>query len=183
VFAALRFWLSPARRRFMRRAGHPALARFTARLGQAGSRRAIGFISTLLQANLDFLAYALSPGGPLAAHAADATPERVEAALGSALLFSVNLFVRDEIRKNESDLIPLLAAVAGWGPKKVMLRRDNLRKAPHSEEWMLYTQLVADLGGERPKYAPELERSFGYNYLSYIGQYRPVLERELARPE
>jgi len=41
-------------------------------------------------------------------------------------------------------------------------------------------KLAKDLGAEPPKYDPELERAFGYNYLSYIDQYRPTLEREMA---
>jgi hypothetical protein len=64
-----------------------------------------------------------------------------------------------------------------------MLRRDQLRKAPRSEEWMLYTWLFAALGGQRPAYDAPLERAFSYGYLSYIGQYRPALERALARLE
>jgi hypothetical protein len=65
----------------------------------------------------------------------------------------------------------------------VMLRRDMLRKAPRSEEWMLITWLAKDLGAEAPGYNAELERSFGYNYLSYIDQYRPMLEREMERAD
>jgi hypothetical protein len=45
---------------------------------------------------------------------------------------------------------------------------------------MVVTWLAKDLGAEPPKYDAELERSFGYNYLSYIDQYRPMLEREMA---
>jgi hypothetical protein len=36
------------------------------------------------------------------------------------------------------------------------------------------------VGADAPKYDAELERAFGYNYLSYIDQYRPMLEREMA---
>ena len=35
--------------------------------------------------------------------------------------------------------------------------------------------------GASPRYQGELERAFGYQYLSYIGQYRPMLERELSK--
>ena len=48
---------------------------------------------------------------------------------------------------------------------------------------MLYTWLVTALGGERPAYDAQLERAFSYGYLSYIGQYRPTLERALAQLE
>ena len=99
------------------------------------------------------------------------------------LIFSVNLFARDELARNESELIPLLATVAQLSPMQVMLRRDNLRKAPRSEEWMLYSWMVTALGAERPAYDGELERSFSYNYLAYIGQYRSIIEREAVRPE
>jgi hypothetical protein len=45
---------------------------------------------------------------------------------------------------------------------------------------MMVTWLAKDLGAQPPKYDAELERAFGYNYLSYIDQYRPTLEREMA---
>jgi len=174
MLSALRSLLSPARRRFMRECGRPALAGLRARLEAAGSRRAIALCSTLLDANREFLAFALSP---------HATPETVEACLAAMLIFSVNLFARDEFARNESELIPLLATVAQLTTTQVMLRRDNLRKAPRSEEWMLYSWMVTALGAERPAYDGELERRFGYNYLAYIGQYRSIVERESARPE
>ena len=44
-------------------------------------------------------------------------------------------------------------------------------------------EFVAALGGERPAYDAQLERAFAYGYLSYIGQYRPALERALAQLE
>ena len=44
----------------------------------------------------------------------------------------------------------------------------------------MVTWLAKDLGAEAPKYDARLEREFGYNYLSYIAQYRPTLEREMA---
>ncbi len=167
----------------MRRLGRPALSKFDERLRACGSPRAAGFMSILLRANSDFLAYALSRKGPLARYAGGATPERVEVCLGSMLIFATNLFARDEMRNEGSGLVGLLAGIVGWEPKQVMLRRDNLRKAPRSEEWMLYSWLVMDLGGERPAYDAELERSFGYNYLSYIGQFRAELERAAAQPK
>lgn len=114
--------------------------------------------------------------------AARATPENVEVCLATMLVFSVNLFARDELARNESELIALLAAVARLTPNQVMLRRDHLRKSPRSEEWLLYCWMVTALGGEPPAYNRELERLFSYNYLAYIGQYRSIVEREAARP-
>ncbi len=181
MLAALLFWLSPARRRFMRRYAGPAMAAMRERLAHFGAPRAIGFVSIILDANAEFLAYALARGGPLESYRDRATAAAVEACLGVMLVFSVNMFARDEIAKNESELIRLLAAVIGCDPMQVMLRRDKLRKAPHSEEWALYAQLIAALGGERPSYNAELERAFAFNYLSYIGQYRGALEREAGR--
>jgi hypothetical protein len=177
----LLFWLSPARRRFMRRLARPGVERIRARLEEAGSPRAIRFITILLNANADFLAHALSPNGPLVSYGAQATPETVETCLRTLLIYSVNLFARDEMTKNESELIPLLAHLAGLEQKQVMLRRDALRKAPRSEEWMVLTWLAKDLGVTTPSYDAELERRFGYNYLSYIDQYRPMLEREMSQ--
>jgi hypothetical protein len=180
MLSGLLYWLSPARRRFMRRLAKPGLEATRARLAESGSPRAVQFISTLLDANAEFLAYALSAHGPLAAYSDHATPQTVAACIATMLVYSVNLFARDEMTKNESELIPLLARLTGFEPKRVMLRRDVLRKAPRSEEWMVVTWLAKDLGAEPPKYDAELERSFGYNYLSYIDQYRPILEREMA---
>jgi hypothetical protein len=183
MLSAFRSFLSPARRRFMRECGRPALVGLRTRLEAAGSRRAIALCSTLLDANREFLAFALSPQGPLSALAPHATPETVEACLAAMLIFSVNLFARDEFARNESELIPLLAKVARLTTTQVMLRRDNLRKAPRSEEWMLYSWMVTALGAERPAYDGELERRFGYNYLAYIAQYRSIVERAAAQPE
>ena len=122
---------------------------------------------------------------------AGANPDSVEACLADLLVYAVNLFARDEMRRDTSELIPLLARIVDISPTRVMLKRDNLSKAPRSAEWMLYTWLVRNLTGDRnltgapPKYDPELERGFGYQYLSYIGQYREIIERELnsADPE
>lgn len=181
MLSGLLYWLSPARRRFMRRLAKPGLDAMRTRLGESGSPRAIKFISTILDANAEFLAYALSSNGPLASYCdRAATPDAVAACIATMLIYSVNLFARDEMTRNESELIPLLARLTGLAPKQVMLRRDALRKTPHSEEWMVLSWLAKDLGAEVPKYDAELERSFGYNYLSYIDQYRPKLEREMA---
>ena len=154
------------------------MARLRERLDAAGSPRAVAFFSTLLRANIEFLAFSLSPSGPLSFLSPGANAEKVEACLAAMLIFSVNLFARDEFANNESELIPLLAAIANLNPMQVMLRRDSLRKAPRSEEWMLYTWMVAALGGEKPAYDGELERRFSYNYLAYIEQYRPLIERD-----
>src|SRR6516225_6012585 len=167
MLSALRSLLSPARRRFMRECGRPALAGLRTRLEAAGSRRAIALCSTLLDANREFLAFALSAQGPLSALASHATPETVEACLAAMLIFSVNLFARDDLARNDSELIPLLAKVARLSTTQVMLRRDNLRKAPRSEEWMLYSWMVKDLQAPAPKFDSALEQAFGYQYLSY----------------
>jgi hypothetical protein len=180
MLSGLIYWLSPARRRFMRRLARPGLDATRARLAEAGSPRAIQFISTILDANADFLAYALSSKGPLHMYSQRATPETVAACIATMLIYSVNMFARDEMQNNESEMIPLLAHLAGAKPTQVMLRRDALRKAPRSEEWLVVTWLARNLGAEPPKYDAELERAFGYNYLSYIDQYRPTLEREMA---
>jgi len=180
MLSGLLYWLSPARRRFMRRLAKPGLDAMRGRLHEMGSPRAIQFISTILDANADFLAYALSSKGPLHMYSERATPETVTACIATMLIYSVNMFARDEMQKNESEMIALLARLAGVKPTQVMLRRDALRKQPRSEEWMVLTWLAKDLGAEPPKYDAELERAFGYNYLSYIDQYRPTLEREMA---
>jgi hypothetical protein len=174
------YWLSPTRRRFMRRLAKPGLEATRARLAELGSPRAIQFITTILEANADFLAYALSSKGPLHMYCERATPETVAACIATMLLYSVNLLARDEMTNNKSEMIPLLAHLVGVKPIQVMVRRDALRKSPRSEEWMVLTWLAKDLGAEPPKYDAELERAFGYNYLSYIAQYRPMLEREMA---
>jgi hypothetical protein len=181
MVSGLLFWLSPARRRFMRRLARPGLARFRERLDQSGSESAVRVLSILLEANTEFLAYALSPKGPLRPFAAGATPDSVEACLAALLIYSANLFLRDDMAKNESEMIPLLAHVVDTDPKRVMLMRDNLRKAPRSEEWLVVTRLAQDLGAARPEYDAELERSFSYQYLSYVDQYRPLVMRELER--
>jgi len=121
-----------------------------------------------------------SPDGALTRFAASATPAQIEACLAMMLIYCAAQFAREEMRRDDSELIPLMAHVTGLDATQVMLRRDQLRKAPRSEEWMLYSWLVAALDGERPAYDAALERAFSYGYLSYIGQYRPMLERALA---
>src|SRR5262249_23978653 len=138
-------WISPERRRFMRRFGRPARARIRERLEALGSPRAVGVISTLLDANLEFLAFALSSQGPLSNYSAGLNDERVEMCLAAMILFAIHLFAREELANNESELIPLLAAIAKSTTILVMVRRDSLRKTPRSEEWMLYTWMVAAL--------------------------------------
>ena len=167
----------------MRELAGPGLSKFKRRLLDAGSPRAVKFISTLNGANADFMAYALSADGPLAGDRERATPDSVEACLGDLLVYAVCLFAREEIARDSSELIPLLARVLETDLKRMMLKRDSLRKSPRSEEWMLYTWLVKDLGGSPPAYDAELERSFGYQYVSYIGQYRALLEREMGRAD
>jgi len=183
MLSAILNWLSPARRRFMRECGRPVMAELCARLKASGSPRAIAFLAPLLDANAEFIAFALSEKGPLAVLSSRANPENVRACLGVMLIFSVNLFARGELANNESELIPLLATIAGITPTQVMLRRDQLRKAPRSEEWMLYTWIVSALGGHKPEYDGELERRFGYNYLAYVEQYRPIVERAAEQGE
>ena len=167
----------------MRELAAPGVAKFNDRLAHAGSRRAVKFISILNGGNADFMAYALSPAGPLAGYRRGASPDSVEACLADLLIYAANLFARDELLRNAGELVTLLARILDLDPKLVMLKRDQLRKAPRSEEWMVFTWLVSDLGGAQPQYHPELERGFGYQYLSYIGQYRAILERELNRPD
>jgi hypothetical protein len=175
---------SPRRRRFMRNLGRPARASLEARLASAGSPAAITFCRTLLDANVEYLAFAIpSPDGALARFGHSAKSAQVEACLAAMLIYASAQFARAEMQRDDSQLIPLLAQVTGLEVREVMLRRDQLRKAPRSEEWMLYSWLVGALGGERPAYDARLERAFSYGYLSYIGQYRPALEGALAQLE
>jgi hypothetical protein len=183
MLSGLFYWLSPRRRRFMRRLGRPALARLGVRLETAGSPAAIAFCTILLNANAEFLCFALSPEGALASFAASATPPQVDACLGAMLIYASAQFAREEMQRDDTEMIPLLAHITRLQPEQVMLRRDQLRKTPHSEEWMLYTWLVVALCDERPAYDPQLERAFSYGYLSYIGQYRQSLERALWQLE
>src|SRR5277367_2850489 len=109
MLSGLLCWLSPARRRVLRRLAKPGLGTVRARLAEAGSPRAVKFLSTILDANADSLAYALSPNGPLKMYADRATPTTVAACIATMLIYSVNLFARDEMTNNESEMIPLLA--------------------------------------------------------------------------
>ncbi|HLI81010.1 MAG TPA: hypothetical protein VKV03_13575 [Candidatus Binataceae bacterium] len=182
MLSGLIYLLSPRRRRFMRRLGRPALAALEERLANAGSAAAIAFCSTMLHANAEYLAFAIpSLDGALCRFDSSATPAQIEACLATMLIYCAAQFAREEIRRDDSELLPLIAHITGLETTQVMLRRDQLRKAPRSEEWMLYGWLVAALGGERPAYDAALERAFSYGYLSYIGQYRPELERALAQ--
>jgi hypothetical protein len=184
MLSGLIYWLSPRRRSFMRRLGKPALTTLEERLKTSGSSAAISFCTILLHANAEFLAYGISStDGALAGFATSATSTQVQACLAAMLIYSTAQFAREEMQRDDGQIIPLLAHVAGLEVTQVMLRRDQLRKAPRSEEWMLYSWLVAALGGERPTYDASLERSFAYGYLSYIDQYRPALERALAQLE
>ncbi len=167
----------------MRELAGPGLKKFNQRLADAGVPRAVKLISTLNGANADFMAYALSPDGPLSDCRAVSNPGSVEACLADLLIYSVSLFARDELIRDASELIALLARILDLAPTRVMLKRDQLRKAPRSAEWMVYTWLVGNLTGAQPKYDPQLERGFGYQYLSYIGQYRAIVERELNRAD
>jgi hypothetical protein len=102
----------------------------------------------MLHANAEYLTYAISsPDGALFQFADRATPAHVEACLVAMLIYSAAQFTREEMRRDDSQIIPLLADVSGLEMTQVMLRRDQLRKAPRSEEWMLYSWLVAAASG------------------------------------
>src|ERR1700684_617146 len=146
MLSGLIYWLSPARRRFMRRLAKPGLDATRARLAELGSPRAVQFLSTILDATADFLAYALSSKGPLHMYRERATPDTVAKCIATMLIYTVNLFARDEMTNNESEMIPLLAHLAGVKPMQVMLRRDALRKAPRSAEGMVATLLPQGRG-------------------------------------
>ncbi len=134
---------------------------------------------TLLEANSEFLAHAFSASGVLAGLRDRLTMQSLRACLGSMLIYSVNLFARNEMARDGSELVILLSRMLGLGREAVMLRRDALRKAPRSEEWMLYTWLLKDLQAPAPKFDSALEQAFGYQYLSYIGQYKSILEKNV----
>lgn len=163
----------------MRRLAGPGLRKLKGRLHEIGSRPAVDVLTTLLDANAEFMAYALSTSGPLGAYAALATECSVESCFGSLLIYSANLFARDDFAQSESELVTLLASILGLSREQVMLRRDALRKTPRSEEWMLYTWLLKDLGAPAPAFDPRVEASFGYQYVGYMSQYRGVIEDRL----
>src|SRR2546423_15564313 len=140
MLPAVLYWLSPRRRRFMRLLGQPALARLEERLASAGSPAATSLCTTILDANAEYLAFAISsPDGALARFAHDATPAQVEACLAAMLIYTCALFAREEMQRDDGQLIPLLAHVAELEVRQVMLRRDPLRKAPRSEGGRPYT--------------------------------------------
>jgi hypothetical protein len=179
MLSALRFLFSPWRLRFMRRYANPATNEFRQRLDQFAAPQARIFVTTLLQANAEFLAYAFSHSGLLAGLRDRLTPAGTRACFASMLIYSVNLFARTEMADDGGELVALLGRTLEVDRKFVMLRRDTLRKAPRSEEWMVYTWLLKDLGAPMPKFDPALEQSFGYQYLSYIGQYKSILEKNI----
>jgi hypothetical protein len=179
MLTALRFLLSPWRLRFMRRYARPATSELRARLDQYATPQGRLFVTTLLEANIEFLAHAFSPSGTLSGLRERLTVESVRACVGSMLIYSVNLFARNEMARDDSELVTLLSRVLDLSPTAVMLRRDALRKAPRSEEWMLYTWMLKDLAAPAPKFDSALEQSFGYQYLSYIGQYKSILEKNV----
>src|SRR5258706_16424578 len=99
MLSGLLYWLSPARRRFMRRLAKPGLDATRARLAESGSPRAVQFISTLLDANAEFRAYALSSRGPLAQYCELATPRTVAACIPTFVVYSGKLFSRRDTTK------------------------------------------------------------------------------------
>jgi hypothetical protein len=179
MLTALRFLLSPWRLRFMRRYARPAIGELRGRLDQFASPQGRIFLATLIDANAEFLAHAFSPSGVLASMRDRLSVDSLRACFESMLIYSVNLFARDELARDDSELITLLSRALALKRETVMLRRDALRKAPRSEEWMFYTWLVKDLNAPAPKFDPALEQSFGYQYLSYIAQYKSILEKNV----
>ncbi len=179
MLTALRFLLSPWRLRFMRRYARPALSDLRARLDQFASPQGRSFVGTLLQANTEFLAHAFSNSGALAGLRDRLSAQSLRACSASMLIYSVNLFARNEMARDGNELVMLLSRILAVTPQAVMLRRDALRKAPRSEEWMLYTWLLKDLQAPAPKFDSALEQAFGYQYLSYIGQYKGMLEQNV----
>jgi hypothetical protein len=179
MLSALRFLLSPWRLRFMRRYANPAIGELRQRLDEFAAPQARIFVTTLLQANAEFLAHAFSHSGIMAGLRDRLTVPGTRASFASMLIYSVNLFARAEMADDSGELVALLSRTLGVGREFVMLRRDNLRKAPRSEEWMVYTWLLKDLGAPVPKFDPALEQAFGYQYLSYIGQYKSILEKNI----
>lgn len=179
MFTALRFLLSPWRLRFMRRYGRPAMNELRARIDQFATPQGRIFLTTLLEANTEFLADAFSASGVLSGVRDRLGAQSLCACLGSMLIYSVNLFARNEMARDGSELVSLLSRTLGISREAVMLRRDALRKAPRSEEWMLYTWLLKDLQAPVAKFDSALEQAFGYQYLSYIGQYKSTLEKNV----
>ncbi len=141
------------------------------------------FVMTLLRANAEFLAHAFSRSGALYGVRGRLTVDAVRACLASMLIYSVNLFARTEMANDGGELVKLLSRMLGVRREAVMLRRDSLRKAPRSEEWLFYTWLLKDLGAPAPKFDAAVEQAFGYQYLSYISQYKTILENNVPGSE
>ena len=179
MFSALRFLISPWRLRFMRRYANPAITELRERLDQFASPQGRLFVTTLLNANAEFLAHAFSSSGALGAMRERMTVPAVRACLASMLIYSVNLFARTEMAEDGGELVRLLSRTLGVEQTAVMIRRDALRKTPRSEEWLLYTWLLKDLGAPAPSFDAAVEQAFGYQYLSYIGQYKTILEKNV----
>jgi len=165
----------------MRRYASPALNRLRSRIDRFASPGAADFVETLLGANAEFMAFALSPSGLMGAFAPMVSEDRIERCFGSLLIYSMYQFARDEFSNNESELISLLARLTDTNKQAVMVRRDMLRKTPRSEEWVACSWILKDLGQSSPAHSPELERAFAYQYLSYIGQYQGILAKYLSR--
>jgi hypothetical protein len=179
MFTALRFLFSPWRLRFMRRYAKPAISEMRGRLDQFAPRKTRVFTTTLLDANAEFLARAFSPSGTLAGFRDRVSVQSVRACLGSMLIYSANLVARNEMARDGGESVMLLSRVLGVSRESVIIRREILRKSPSSEEWMLYTWLLKDLDAPAPTFDPALEHLFGYHYLSYIGQYKGILEKNI----
>jgi hypothetical protein len=179
MFTALRYLLSPWRLRFMRRYARPAISQMRGQLDQFAPRKTRIFTTTLLDANAEFLARAFSPSGILFGFRDRISTQSVRACLGSMLIYSANLVARNEMARDGGEVVPLLSRVLGVSRESVIIRREILRKSPRSEEWMLYTWLLKDLEAPAPQFDPALEQSFGYHYLSYIGHYTGILERNI----
>lgn len=167
----------------MRNYANLSLKEFRGRLDQIATPQGRTFIMTLLQANAEFLAHAFSRSGALFGVRDHLTPETVRACLASMLIYSVNLFARTEMANDGGELVSLLSRTLGVRREAVMLRRDSLRKAPRSEEWLFYTWLHKDLGAPAPKFDTAVEQGFGYQYLSYISQYKSILENNVPGSE
>lgn len=179
MLAGLRFLLSPWRLRFMRNYANPATRDLRGRLDQIATPQGRLFVTTLLQANAEFLAHAFSRSGVLFGVRDRLTVDAARACLASMLIYSVNLFARTEMANDAGELVALLSRMLGVRREAVMLRRDSLRKAPRSEEWLFYTWLLKDLGAPAPKFDAAVEQAFGYQYLSYISQYKSILENNV----
>jgi hypothetical protein len=183
MLSGLRFLLSPWRLRFTRRYANPAARELRDQLDRIATPQGRTFAVTLLQANVEFLAHAFSRSGALYGERSRLTVDAVRACLASMLIYSINLFARAEMANDNGELVTLLSRTLGLRREVVMLRRDSLRKAPRSEEWLFYTWLLKDLGAPPPKFDSAVEQAFGYQYLSYISQYKSILENNVPGSE